>query len=56
MNSQGCSPTGENRAMFNGMKMNKAPIANSLKNQLRLRITASYFATVPALCRNDILL
>jgi hypothetical protein len=56
INSQGCSPIGEKSAIFIGMRMSNEPKEKSLKNQLLLSITASYLATVPALCRKDILL
>jgi hypothetical protein len=38
----GSGPTGEKRLIFNIVKINKAPKAKSLKNQLLLRVFASY--------------
>jgi hypothetical protein len=39
-------PTGEKRIIFKRVNINTAPIEKSLKNQLRLRVFASYRATV----------
>jgi hypothetical protein len=39
-------PTGENMPMFIIVKMNREPIEKRRKNQLRLRVFASYLATV----------
>jgi hypothetical protein len=40
------SPIGENRPIFIKVKITRAPIEKSLKNQLLLKVFASYFATV----------
>jgi hypothetical protein len=39
-------PIGENMPMFIIVKMNREPIEKRRKNQLRLRVFASYLATV----------
>jgi hypothetical protein len=53
--SQFSSPIGEKKPIFKIVKIKRAPTEKSLKNQLLLRVFASYFATVLILCRNNIL-
>jgi hypothetical protein len=47
-------PTGENMPMFISVKIKRDPIEKSRKNQLRLRVFASYLATVLIFDRNAI--
>jgi hypothetical protein len=54
ISSQLSLPRGEKNPMFKIVKINRAPRENSLKNQLLLKVFASYFATVLILCRNAI--
>jgi hypothetical protein len=49
------SPIGEKNPIFRNVKINRAPIEKSLKNQLLLRIVASYLATVLMLRRGVII-
>ena len=49
---QDSSPIGEKKPIFKIVKINRAPNENSLKNQLLLKVFASYRATVLILCRN----
>jgi hypothetical protein len=48
-NDQSSSPTGEKIPILISVKINIAPEAKSLKNQLLLKMRASYLATVPML-------
>jgi hypothetical protein len=47
-------PTGENMPIFNSMNIRTEPIEKRRKNQLRLRVFASYLATVLIFDRNAI--
>jgi len=51
---QSSIPTGENIPIFITVNINRAPIENRRKNQLRLRVFASYLATVLILFRDVI--
>jgi hypothetical protein len=49
--SQFSSPIGEKKPRFKMVKIKRAPNEKSLKNQLLLKVFASYFATVLILKR-----